>query len=202
MPVFAQITLDPAGVVAWVAVGLVAGFLAGRVTRGSGYGPVGDVGIGLVGAVAGGLLVGLFVTGTDGLVGGIAVASVAACLLILGRAGRRPGPGLRLTPGPHPCGWKAGHPPTQESPNPTGETQGERAEEAGVAGQTGRPGRGRLHGRLPGRVRPLRHQPGRGDQDGRQLEWGNVMCSRRRGFMDGGRPAGKSPDDRPPGSGS
>jgi uncharacterized membrane protein YeaQ/YmgE (transglycosylase-associated protein family) len=79
---FAQIDLDPGGVIAWVAVGLLVGFLAGRVMRGSGYGPVGDLVLALVGAVVGGSLFGMVVTGTHGFVGSIAVAFVAACLLI------------------------------------------------------------------------------------------------------------------------
>ena len=78
MALFAQIGLEPGGVIAWVVVGLAAGLLAGRVIWGSGYGTAGDLVIGLVG----GFLFGMLVTGTDGLVGGIAVAFVAACLLI------------------------------------------------------------------------------------------------------------------------
>ena len=82
MALFAQIGLEPGGVIAWVVVGLAAGLLAGRVIRGRGYGTIGDLAIGLVGALVGGFLFGMLVTGTDGLVGSVAVAFVAACLLI------------------------------------------------------------------------------------------------------------------------
>jgi uncharacterized membrane protein YeaQ/YmgE (transglycosylase-associated protein family) len=82
MPVFAQITLDPGGVIAWVVVGLVAGFLAGRVMRGGGYGLVGDLIVGLIGALIGGFLFGSAVTGDYGLVGSVVVAFLGACLLI------------------------------------------------------------------------------------------------------------------------
>ena len=82
MPVFAEVTLDPGGLFAWVVVGLIAGFLAGRVMRGSGYGLLGDLVIGLVGALVGGFLSGMFITGDYGLVGSILVAFLGACVLI------------------------------------------------------------------------------------------------------------------------
>lgn len=82
MAVFAQINLDPGGVIAWLVVGLIAGFLASRVMRGGGYGLVGDVVVGLVGAVIGGLLFGQLVTGSYAFVGSVVVAFLGACLLI------------------------------------------------------------------------------------------------------------------------
>ena len=82
MATFAEITLDPGGVVAWVIVGLVAGFLAGRVMTGGGYGLAGDIVVGLVGALIGGFLFGQFVTGTYAFVGSVVVAFLGACLLI------------------------------------------------------------------------------------------------------------------------
>ena len=40
----------------WLVVGLIAGFLAGRVMRGGGYGLIGDIVVGVVGALIGGWL--------------------------------------------------------------------------------------------------------------------------------------------------
>ena len=40
--------------VSWVVVGLLAGWLAGIVMKGGGYGLIGDLGLGLVGSVVGG----------------------------------------------------------------------------------------------------------------------------------------------------
>ncbi len=40
----------------WILIGLVAGALAGKVMKGSGYGIVGDVIIGLLGGLVGGWL--------------------------------------------------------------------------------------------------------------------------------------------------
>ena len=82
MATFAQIILEPGGVIAWLVVGLIAGFLAGRVMRGGGYGLVGDIVVGLVGAVLGGILFGQFVVGDNQLVGSIVVAFLGACILI------------------------------------------------------------------------------------------------------------------------
>ncbi|MFZ1240219.1 MAG: GlsB/YeaQ/YmgE family stress response membrane protein [Anaerolineae bacterium] len=44
------------GVLAWIVVGLIAGWLASRVMKGRGSGLVGDLVLGVVGALLGGLL--------------------------------------------------------------------------------------------------------------------------------------------------
>ena len=44
------------GIVAWIVIGLIAGWLAGLATKGSGFGLVGDVILGVVGALLGGFL--------------------------------------------------------------------------------------------------------------------------------------------------
>ena len=82
MATFAAIHLDPGGLIAWLVVGLIAGFLAGQVMRGGGYGLVGDIIVGLVGAVLGGFLFGQLVVTEYGFVGSIVVAFLGACILI------------------------------------------------------------------------------------------------------------------------
>jgi len=82
MSVFANITLDPGGIIAWLVVGLIAGWLAGKVMSGAGYGLIGDIVTGLVGAVVGGFLFGQVVTRDEGFWGSILVAFLGACLLI------------------------------------------------------------------------------------------------------------------------
>lgn len=42
--------------IAWIILGLIAGFLAGLVMKGGGYGIVGDIVVGIVGALLGGWL--------------------------------------------------------------------------------------------------------------------------------------------------
>jgi uncharacterized membrane protein YeaQ/YmgE (transglycosylase-associated protein family) len=82
MELLAQINLEPGGVIAWLFVGLVAGFLASRVMGAGGYGLLGDIVVGLVGAVVGGFIFGQLVTNDYGFVGSILVAFLGACLLI------------------------------------------------------------------------------------------------------------------------
>ena len=88
MAIFA-LALNPGGIVAWLVVGLVAGWLAAKVVGGGGYGLFGDIVLGLLGALVGGLLFGLLrgddgVVGDAGFWGSIAVAFLGACALLLG----------------------------------------------------------------------------------------------------------------------
>lgn len=83
MRFLAAIVLEPGGIVAWLVVGLIAGFLAGKFMRGAGFGLVGDIVVGLIGALLGGFVFGLFGTTGEGFWGSILVAFVGACLLIV-----------------------------------------------------------------------------------------------------------------------
>jgi uncharacterized membrane protein YeaQ/YmgE (transglycosylase-associated protein family) len=67
----------------WLIVGLIAGWLAGQFMRGGGYGLIGDIVVGILGAFVGGLLFGLLMPGSSvGFVGSIVVAFIGAILLI------------------------------------------------------------------------------------------------------------------------
>lgn len=44
------------GILSWILVGLIAGWLAGEMMRGSGFGLVGNMIVGIVGALLGGFL--------------------------------------------------------------------------------------------------------------------------------------------------
>jgi uncharacterized membrane protein YeaQ/YmgE (transglycosylase-associated protein family) len=79
---FAEVLLNPGGIIPWLIVGLLAGWLAGLFMRGGGYGIILDIVLGLVGSFVGGLLFGLFVEGDFGFWGSIGVAFVGACILI------------------------------------------------------------------------------------------------------------------------
>jgi uncharacterized membrane protein YeaQ/YmgE (transglycosylase-associated protein family) len=78
--VLADISLS--AVLWWLVVGLIAGFLASLVMRGGGYGIVGDIVIGIVGAFIGGFLASLIGIGAGGLIGTIIIAFIGACILI------------------------------------------------------------------------------------------------------------------------
>jgi uncharacterized membrane protein YeaQ/YmgE (transglycosylase-associated protein family) len=76
-------SLNPGGIIAWLVVGLIAGFLASVVMRGGGYGILGDIIVGLIGAFLGGLLANLLFPGSSfGFIGSIIVAFIGACILI------------------------------------------------------------------------------------------------------------------------
>lgn len=67
----------------FILIGLAAGWLAGQFMKGGGFGIVGDIVLGVVGAVVGGFLfrqLGLSAGG--GLVGGLIVATVGAVVLL------------------------------------------------------------------------------------------------------------------------
>ncbi len=68
----------------FILIGLIAGWLAALLVRGGGLGVVGDIAVGIVGAVLGGYLfhlLGLPVGG--GLLGRIVVATIGAVVLIV-----------------------------------------------------------------------------------------------------------------------
>ena len=75
--------LDPGGLLAWLIVGAVAGFLAGQVMKGGGYGLIGDILMGIVGAFVGGFVASLLgFGGTMGIIGTTVVAFIGACIFI------------------------------------------------------------------------------------------------------------------------
>jgi uncharacterized membrane protein YeaQ/YmgE (transglycosylase-associated protein family) len=74
------------GILAWIVVGLISGWLASQVMRGGGYGLIGDIIVGAVGAVIGGFLATTFLNMPDAVNGinitSILVAFVGAVILI------------------------------------------------------------------------------------------------------------------------
>lgn len=72
-------------------VGLIAGWLAGQVMRGGGYGVIVDILLGLVGGLVGGWLFGsLGLWPGGGMIGSIIVSFVGAVILVaISRALRR-----------------------------------------------------------------------------------------------------------------
>jgi uncharacterized membrane protein YeaQ/YmgE (transglycosylase-associated protein family) len=75
--------LDPQSLLIWIVIGAVAGWLAGQIMRGGGYGLIGDVIVGILGAViAGALFPRLGLATGSGLLGTILAATIGACLLI------------------------------------------------------------------------------------------------------------------------
>lgn len=66
----------------FLCVGLVAGWLAGKIMRGGGFGLLGDMIIGVIGAFVGGWLFGRLGIATWGLAGTFITALVGALVLL------------------------------------------------------------------------------------------------------------------------
>jgi uncharacterized membrane protein YeaQ/YmgE (transglycosylase-associated protein family) len=72
------------GIVAWIIIGVIAGWLTGKVMKGSGYGFFMDMIIGLVGAVIGGFIathIGIAPPGQQGMIVSIIIAVIGAVIL-------------------------------------------------------------------------------------------------------------------------
>ncbi len=67
----------------WLIVGAVAGWLAGMIVKGGGFGLIGDIIVGIIGAFIGGWLFGqMGVSVGAGLVGTIVTATIGAVVLL------------------------------------------------------------------------------------------------------------------------
>lgn len=65
-----------------LAIGAVAGWLAGVIMKGGGFGLLGDIVIGIIGAFIGGFLFSFLGISAGGLIGQIITATVGAVVLI------------------------------------------------------------------------------------------------------------------------
>jgi uncharacterized membrane protein YeaQ/YmgE (transglycosylase-associated protein family) len=75
--------MDLVGLIILLAIGAIAGWLAGQIMKGGGYGLVGDIIVGIVGAAIAGFLLprlGIFIGGN--IIGAIINATIGACLLL------------------------------------------------------------------------------------------------------------------------
>jgi uncharacterized membrane protein YeaQ/YmgE (transglycosylase-associated protein family) len=70
------------GLIWWVVCGLIAGWAAGKIMKGGGYGVGIDILLGIVGGIVGGVLLGLLGIHASGLIGSIIVAIFGAVFLI------------------------------------------------------------------------------------------------------------------------
>ncbi len=75
------------GILSWIIVGLIAGWLAGLVVKGGGFGCVGDIIVGVIGGLLGGWLASSFFHMGDPISGinieSIVVAFIGAVILII-----------------------------------------------------------------------------------------------------------------------
>jgi uncharacterized membrane protein YeaQ/YmgE (transglycosylase-associated protein family) len=66
----------------FILIGLIAGWLAGQIMKGGGYGVVGDIVVGVIGALLGGWLCGQLGIFAGGLIGSLLVATLGAIIFI------------------------------------------------------------------------------------------------------------------------
>ena len=74
------------GILSWIVVGLIAGFLAGVVVKGGGFGLIGDIIVGVLGGLLGGWIASsvLHIGDMTGInLGSILIAFVGAVILLL-----------------------------------------------------------------------------------------------------------------------
>ena len=91
-PAFAQVEPAPGtlgqsstaliALLIFLAIGAVAGWLAGNLMRGGGFGLLGNIVVGIIGSLLGGYLLGLLGINLGGLVGSIVTATAGAALLL------------------------------------------------------------------------------------------------------------------------
>lgn len=70
------------GLVYLILIGLCAGWLAGQIWKGKGFGLVGDLIVGVIGSLLGGFVFGLLGLSATGLLGSLVTATVGALLLL------------------------------------------------------------------------------------------------------------------------
>ena len=71
-------------IIAWIIIGIVAGWITGKIMKGSGFGTLMDMVIGLVGALIGGFItyhLGYGTASDHGLIASIAIAVLGAVIL-------------------------------------------------------------------------------------------------------------------------
>ncbi|HUB18708.1 MAG TPA: GlsB/YeaQ/YmgE family stress response membrane protein [Acidobacteriaceae bacterium] len=72
------------GIIAWIIIGVIAGWLTGKIMKGSGFGFLMDMVVGLVGALIGGFIsahLGFGGVGEHGLIMSIVIAVIGAVIL-------------------------------------------------------------------------------------------------------------------------
>ncbi|MCK5856377.1 MAG: GlsB/YeaQ/YmgE family stress response membrane protein [Bacteroidales bacterium] len=71
------------GILAFLFIGAVSGWLAGKIMKGEGFGLIGNIVIGIIGAIIGGYTFNfLGIVGDNGFIGSIATSTIGAVILL------------------------------------------------------------------------------------------------------------------------
>jgi uncharacterized membrane protein YeaQ/YmgE (transglycosylase-associated protein family) len=74
--------MDIQGLIIFLAIGAIAGWLAGILMKGGGFGLLGNIVVGIIGAVVGGVVFGFLGITAGGMIGSIITATAGAALLL------------------------------------------------------------------------------------------------------------------------
>ena len=76
--------MEAHGIIAWLIIGAIAGWLAGLMVKGGGFGLIGDIVVGIVGALIGGWLAGVLgISIGSGFIASVITAVIGAVILVV-----------------------------------------------------------------------------------------------------------------------
>ena len=76
--------MEAHGIIVWLIIGAIAGWLAGLLVKGGGFGIIGDIVVGIVGALIGGWLAGVLgISIGSGFIASIITAVIGAVILLV-----------------------------------------------------------------------------------------------------------------------
>jgi uncharacterized membrane protein YeaQ/YmgE (transglycosylase-associated protein family) len=70
--------------IAWIFIGLISGWLAGKIVNGYGYGAMADIALGLVGGIIGGMIFAILGVHAHNVIGSILMSTSGATALVIG----------------------------------------------------------------------------------------------------------------------
>jgi uncharacterized membrane protein YeaQ/YmgE (transglycosylase-associated protein family) len=68
---------------AWIIIGLISGWLAGKIVNGNGYGALCDIALGLVGGIIGGMIFAILGVRAHNFIGAILMSTAGATSLVI-----------------------------------------------------------------------------------------------------------------------
>ncbi len=70
------------GIIIWLIIGIIAGWAAGHITRGRGFGILGNIVVGIIGAVIGGFVFNLVGLASTNIIGSLITAIIGAVIFL------------------------------------------------------------------------------------------------------------------------
>jgi uncharacterized membrane protein YeaQ/YmgE (transglycosylase-associated protein family) len=69
-------------IITFLLIGAIAGWLAGKIMKGGGFGLIGNMVVGIIGAVIGGYIFNMVGVSVGGMIGNIVTATIGAVVLL------------------------------------------------------------------------------------------------------------------------